>query len=118
MFALIRWAPVVQSGQVYRAFDPRTRVRIPAGAFIFIMTEKISKEEQAWIDSAAEVRRLMDTNPIELVCSDHKTTREEVRRLRNERHCTFRAVASHTSNKQCEIQLCGEALCRDAGADV
>jgi hypothetical protein len=82
------------------------------------MTEKISKEEQAWIDSAAEYNRIMNTNPIELVCTQHKTTREEVRKLRNENHYTFRMIASRTSDKECELPTCGEALCRDAGADV
>jgi len=48
----------------------------------------------------------MDTNPGKIVCEDHKRNRKEVLRLRNEVNCTFREIAPHTSNKQCESQIC------------
>jgi hypothetical protein len=44
----------------------------------------------------------------------HKTTKKEVRRLRNEDY-TWRAIASQTSKGECHNQLCGMDLCKWAG---
>ncbi|MBI4145872.1 hypothetical protein HY489_00885 [Candidatus Woesearchaeota archaeon] len=57
----------------------------------------------------------VEKNPRLMVCELHKATKKEVKRLRKDH--SWRAVAYATSHGLCSNQLCGQYLCRYAGAD-